>query len=154
MIQSALTGIPYFMMSFYGLPAGVEKRMDFFRARLLWQEDDQKRKYHLVKWSEVCRPKDMGGLGIQNLACMNKALLCKWWWKLYKTEGLWQDIVLEKYVKNRSMGNVQAKQGDSQFWRDILKHRDHFVSLCKFKIGDGDRTRFWEDWWIGNAPLS
>lgn len=52
LIQSSLTGIPYFMMSFYGLPVGVSKRMDYFRARLLWQEED-KRKYHLVKWSEV-----------------------------------------------------------------------------------------------------
>ena len=76
LIQSSLTGIPYFMMSFYGLPIGVGKRMDFFRARLLWQENDQKKKYHLVKLSEVCRPKDMGGLGIQNLTHMNKALLC------------------------------------------------------------------------------
>lgn len=61
LIQSSLTGIPFFMMSFYGLPVGVSKRMDFFRARLLWQEEGDKRKYHLVKWTEVCRPKDMGG---------------------------------------------------------------------------------------------
>ena len=26
--------------------------------------------------------------------------------------------------------------------------------MCKFKIGDGKRARFWEDWWIGNAPLN
>ena len=95
LIQSSLTGIPYFMISFYGLPVGVNKHMDFYRARFLWQEDDKKKKYHLVKWSEVCRPKDMGGLGIQNLAHMNKNLLCKWWWKVYNTEGLWQEIILK-----------------------------------------------------------
>ena len=48
-IQSSLTGIPYFMMSFYGLPVGVEKRMKFFRARLLWQERNEKKRYHLVR---------------------------------------------------------------------------------------------------------
>lgn len=57
LIQSSLTGIPYFMMSFYGLPVGVSKRMDYFRARLLCQEEEDKRKYHLVKWSEVCNQK-------------------------------------------------------------------------------------------------
>lgn len=46
LIQSSLTGIPYFMTSFYGLPVGVNKMMDFFRARLLWQEDVNKKKYH------------------------------------------------------------------------------------------------------------
>ena len=75
LIQSSLTGIPYFMMSFYDLPVGVEKRMNFFRARLLWQESNDKKKYHLARWGEVCKPKDMGGLGIHNLAFMNKALL-------------------------------------------------------------------------------
>lgn len=78
LIKSSLAGIPYFMMSFYGLPVGVNKRMVFFRARLLWQENLEKKKYHLVRWSKVCKPKDMGGLGIQNLALMNKALLRKW----------------------------------------------------------------------------
>mgnify|MGYP007071369644 CR=1 FL=1 len=78
LIQCSLTGIPYFTMSFYGLPVGVNRRMDFFSARLLRQQIiDKKRIYHLVKWSEVCKPKDMGGLRIQNLALMNKALLCK-----------------------------------------------------------------------------
>ena len=47
--QSSLTGIPYFMMSFYGLPVRVEKRMKFFRARLLWQESNEKKRYHLVR---------------------------------------------------------------------------------------------------------
>ena len=66
------------MMSFYGLPVGVNKRMDFYRAMLLWQEDDKKKKYHLVKWSEVCRPKDMGGLGVLKLDLRNISLLAKW----------------------------------------------------------------------------
>lgn len=44
LIQSSLTGIPNFMMSFYGLPVGLNKRMDFFRARILWQEEDKNKK--------------------------------------------------------------------------------------------------------------
>lgn len=81
------------MMFFYDLLVGVNKRMDCFRARLLWQEDANKEKNNLVKRSDVCKPKDMGGLGIQNLSLVNKALLCKWWWKLYNIEGLWQNII-------------------------------------------------------------
>lgn len=43
-IQSSLTGIPYSIMSFYGLHVGVNKRMYFSRARLLWQEEKDKKK--------------------------------------------------------------------------------------------------------------
>lgn len=28
---------------------------------------------------------------------MNLSLLCKWWWKLEKGEGLWQEIVTKKF---------------------------------------------------------
>lgn len=58
LIQSSLTGIPNFMMSFYGLPVGVNKIMIYF-TRLLWQEEEKNKNYNLVKWSEVCRPKDL-----------------------------------------------------------------------------------------------
>ena len=59
----------------------------------------------------------------------------------------------EKYQENKAIGNIIAREGDSQFWKELLKHRDHFTSLCKFAVGDGGNTRFWEDWWIGSAPL-
>jgi hypothetical protein len=71
-----------YMMYFYKIPVGVTKRADYFRARLVWQEDKDKRKYHLVKWTVVCQPKDQGGLGVINLEMMNKALLAKWFWIL------------------------------------------------------------------------
>lgn len=57
--------------------------------------------YHLVKWDKLCLPKQKGGLGIHDLRKMNLSLLCKWWWKLEKEAGTWQDIVQGKYVKNR-----------------------------------------------------
>lgn len=68
----------------------------------------------------------MGGLGIQNSSLMNKALLCKWWWKLFNTERLWQDVILNKYQKGASLSWSKSKQGDSQFWAELLKHKDHF----------------------------
>lgn len=95
----------------------------------------------------------MGGLGIQNLKLMNKALLCKWWWKIFSTEGLWQEVLISKYGKNKGLAEIKLRQGDSQFWSELMKHRDYFLSLCKFEIGTGENVRFWEDWWIQNKPL-
>ena len=59
----------------------------------------------------------------------------------------------EKYHGSKALGNITARQGDSQFQRELLKHKDHFTSLSKFQIGNGGNTRFWEDLWIGSAPL-
>ena len=35
-----------------------------------------------------------------------------------------------------------------------MKIRDLFYSFCRRKIGDGKKTRFWEDPWVTNIPFS
>jgi hypothetical protein len=59
-----------------------------------------KKTYCLVKWKKICRSKGKGGLGIMDLWKMNISLLCKWWWVLKNREGLWQEIVKTKYVRD------------------------------------------------------
>lgn len=77
LLVSCFSNDPLYMMSLVSLPKCPCKRMDFFRKRLLWQEKGVK-KYHLVKWEEVCPPKELGGLGVVDLKIMNICLLTKW----------------------------------------------------------------------------
>ena len=58
LLNSSLSSVPMYMLSFYELPKGVKDRMDYFRKRFLWQEDQGIRKYHLVNWPLVCSPRD------------------------------------------------------------------------------------------------
>ena len=62
LINSVLTSLPMFMLSFFEIPKGVRKRLDMFRSRFFWQSDGQKRKYRLTKWEIIRIPKDPGGL--------------------------------------------------------------------------------------------
>lgn len=64
LVQARLTNIPLFMMSFYPIPKGVIKKVDFYRARLVWQEDEDIKKYYLVKWETCCLPKEVGVWGL------------------------------------------------------------------------------------------
>lgn len=141
-------------MSFLEIPKGVIKRIDFFRKRLLWQEEAGTRKIHLVNWPTVCQPKDQGGLGITDLEIMNFCLLCKWIWKLENSSGLWQKILRRKYCKGKLFTQVSPKQGDSQFWSGILHVRDVFLGCCRRLVGNGKRTMFWVDEWWGEKPLA
>jgi hypothetical protein len=78
------------MMSFFSIPSGILKKLDYFRSRFFWQGDEHKNKYRLAKRSIVCQPKDQGDLGILDLKTKNKALLSKWLYKLLTFDGLWQ----------------------------------------------------------------
>jgi hypothetical protein len=77
LINSVLTNMVLYMISFFLLPKGVLHRLDYYRSRFFWQGDSEKKKYRLVKWSVICTPKDQGGLGIHDLQVENTALLGK-----------------------------------------------------------------------------
>jgi hypothetical protein len=66
LINLVLSSLPMYMMSFFEIPKGVCKKLDYFRFRF-WQSDENKRKYRLTKWSILCQPKDQSGLEIHNL---------------------------------------------------------------------------------------
>jgi hypothetical protein len=90
LINSVLTSLPIFMLSFLEIPVGVRKRIDYFRSRFFWQSHETKNKYRLTKWGIIYRPKEQGGLGVEVLEIKNKCLLRKWLFKRLTEEGIWQ----------------------------------------------------------------
>jgi len=43
LIDSVLSSLPMFMMFFFRIPKGVLKKSDYYRSRIFWQGDEQKR---------------------------------------------------------------------------------------------------------------
>jgi hypothetical protein len=74
-------------MSMFLLPKTIIKRMGKVRRKFFLQGGSLKKKYHLVKWSKICRAKKKGGLGVKNLRKVNISLQCKWWWVLKMMRG-------------------------------------------------------------------
>jgi hypothetical protein len=127
LINSVLTSLPMFMLSFLEIPIGVRKRLDFYRSRFFWQSDGHKKKYRLTKWNVICRPKDQGGLGIEVLELKNKSLLCKWLYKLLNEDGMWQEILHKKYLHSKTLSQVSAKPNDSPFWKGLMNVKEDFI---------------------------
>jgi hypothetical protein len=98
LINSVLSSLPIFMLSFFKIPKGVLEKIDYFISRFFWQNDSQKKKYRLTKCIIVCQPKDQGGLGIQNLEIQKQCLLSKWLFKLINKDGLCQTMLRNKYL--------------------------------------------------------
>ena len=96
----------------------------------------------------ICRPEDQGGLGIEVLELKNRCLLRKWLSKLLTEDGIWQDLLHNKYLYNKTLAEVQLKPTDSPFWKGLISVRDDFFNRGKFALGDGKTIRFWEDIWL------
>jgi hypothetical protein len=117
-----------FMLSFLEIPVGVRKRLDFYRSRFFWQSDENKKKYRLTKWNIICRPKDQGGLGIEVLELKNRCLLSKWLYKLFNEDGVWQELLHNKYLRQKTLSAVKAKPTDSPFWKRLTGVKDAFFT--------------------------
>jgi hypothetical protein len=46
LINSSLTSVPLYMLSFYRIPSGVKEKLDKIRNSFLWGETEDKKKYH------------------------------------------------------------------------------------------------------------
>lgn len=153
LLMSCLSSIPIYCMSMYLLPKTVIKRMDKTRKRFMWQGGSMKKKYHLVKWTKLCLPKQKGGLGVHDLRKMNLSLLSKWWWKFEQNSGTWQEIVQKKYVHNRPITQLKSRPGNSPVWNDLIKVKNLYLRGRVMAVGNGEKTDFWNDTWCGSVAL-
>jgi hypothetical protein len=55
--NSYLSSLPTYIMRFYLFSQGTHKKMDQTRVRFFWRGASGDFKYHVVKWSAVCRSK-------------------------------------------------------------------------------------------------
>ena len=153
LINSVLSNFSMFMLSFFEVPRGVLKRLDYYRSRFFWQSDGHKKKYRLIKWGVLCTPKDQGGLGILDLDLQNRCLLSKWVFRLINEDGIWQRLLRNKYLRHKTITQVEYMPGDSHFWSSLMKVKNDFLRMGKFMVGDGSQTRFWEDAWLETIPF-
>ncbi|RVW49339.1 LINE-1 reverse transcriptase-like [Vitis vinifera] len=90
----------------------VRMRLEKIQRDFLWGGGALEQRPHLVRWNLVCLEKKKGGLGVRNLALMNKALLGKWNWRFAtEREVLWKKVISHKYGVERGVGVLGPKEG-------------------------------------------
>lgn len=62
LIKSILNNLPLYYMSLFEMRKGIANRLEQLLRIFLWVENEESRKVHLVRWSEVTKPKGVGGL--------------------------------------------------------------------------------------------
>jgi hypothetical protein len=153
LVDSCLSNLPSYIMAMFLLNKTFIEKLDVHRRRFFWHGKKQKKGYYMVKWTRVCRSKKKGVLGVKDIRKQNISLLCKWWWKLETLDGLWQDIVKAKYLRNKTVATVSSKFNDSPCWKAILKVKDTYFAGRKVVLNNGNITRLWKDPIMGEQPF-
>ena len=156
LIKSTLSSLPTYFMSLFPIPGSVALQIDKIQRDFLWGGMREGKKFHLVNWSQVCQPLKMGGLGIWNLRLFNQALLGKWLWRFGNEENaFWRHLISAKY--GNSFGGWTTREVNGPYgcglWKHIIKGWGMFACHLHFEVGDGSKTKFWDNVWCGSCSL-
>jgi len=77
--KEILQTIPIYMLSALPAPKGVLQQIRNIQRDFLWGKREEKKKWALVAWDKICKPKSHGGLGLHDPDILNKVLGAKIW---------------------------------------------------------------------------
>lgn len=132
-IKSVLRSVPVYTMMAESLPR-ARKEIDSICRKFFWAGNDNS--VHgkcMVAWEIVCRPTELGGLGVSDLRLAGYTLQT-WWLSLRQSDHdrAWSQLPIN------TEPHVQA-----------------FFSASTFTVvGDGRQTLFWKDKWIQGDCIS
>jgi len=133
LVNSVLSSIPVYHMTSFPLSKWAIKRIDRIRRNFLWKgADDARKGTCLVNWRRVNRAKSLGGLGVKDLTCFNRALRLRWEWLHWAEPSRpWTGMSISMAAEEEEL----------------------FKACTVISIGNGVRTNFWKDRWLkGQAP--
>ena len=94
LINSVLNSITIFFLSFMTMPVEVWKQIVRLQRCFLWGGSKGGNKISWASWSNICKPKREGALGVRDIRLVNLALFGKWRWRiLAEGDGLWRSIL-------------------------------------------------------------
>ena len=128
LVKSKMSAVPVYTAIAISISPWVLKCVDKRRRAFLWKGTESVSGGHCaLAWPKVCRPLDLGGLGIPDLRLQGHALCMRWLW---------------------------AKSTDpNRPWATLPDHTenlvlDMFCASISVEIGNGQRSYFWTDRWI------
>eukprot|EP00253_Pinus_taeda_P026312 PITA_26312 len=97
--KAILQSILIYMLFSIPSPAGVINNIRNIQRDFLWGKGEEKKKWALVAWDRVCKPKSHGGLGLHDPGILNRVLGAKIYWRwLKEIQAPWAKLWKHNYA--------------------------------------------------------
>ena len=149
LIKSVAQAIPTYSMSCFRLPRGLCQEINSILRKFWWGCKAGERKACWVAWSDMTKPRYMGGLGFRDIELFNLALLARQAWRVLQSpDSLSARILKARYFPATEFLQADLGSRPSQVWRAILDGRDTLKQGIIKRIGTGEATDPWNDNWL------
>ncbi|KAL9680174.1 hypothetical protein QQ045_018052 [Rhodiola kirilowii] len=125
LVSSVLQAMVFFWARVCILPKTVIQVVNAICARFLWRGNCDKKGGNLVKWEDVCREREEGGLGLKNIEMMNYAMVIgQMWGKKDSRSSLWQEWLDKYWSKGKHWWEVGVNSNNSWVLRRLAQCKD------------------------------
>jgi hypothetical protein len=157
LLKSILQAIPAYLFSALAAPQSVIKKIRNLQRNFLWHGHNSDKKWALVSWDKVCKPKALGGLGLRDPGKLNNTMGAKIWWRWIKNPiEIWAQLWNYKYapdIQHSHWIRMQDKIQGSNIWNAAWRNRPLIQEHTFWEVHNGQTARFWNDSWQQMPPL-
>jgi len=108
LIRSVIFSLTNFWIAAFRLPKACIQEIDKLCSSFLWSGPSMNPRKVKVAWTEVCTPKNEGGLGLWSIEEANKVSVLKLIWRILSAKGsLWVEWVKKYFIRKGSFSAVK-----------------------------------------------
>ena len=137
LLKAVIQAILTYAMSCFKLLITLCNEIESLIKKFWWGQQGEQRKIYWSKWSTLCKPKSLGGIGFRDLQKFNDVMLSKQVWRLLANE----DSLFYRFFKAKIFPTgciLEAKEGTGSFaWKSILKGREIIQKGMLWRVGNG-----------------
>ncbi|KAL4341461.1 hypothetical protein GQ457_08G020710 [Hibiscus cannabinus] len=139
-------------MQCFLFPSSLCNELEAILNIFWWRNYGANKDIHWAKWSDLCFPKSMGGMGFRNLAQFNIALLVKQGWNIVANPScLLARVLKEKYFPNTELLHSRVGRHPSYTWKSIWCAQGLLESDIGWRVGSSYSINIWSEAWIDGA---
>ncbi|WZZ52529.1 hypothetical protein YC2023_052636 [Brassica napus] len=154
MVASVIYGLVNFWSSVFVLPKSFYAKIDSLCAAFLWNNTTTSASGARVSWSDLCRPKAEGGLGIRLLEEYQEVFRLKRTWNyLSNNNSLWVGWVKNNVFHWSSFWVMADTPRFPPAIRSMIQLKPQLTNLLRCVLGNGETASFWYDSWTPLGPL-
>ncbi|XP_056691659.1 uncharacterized protein [Spinacia oleracea] len=149
LINSVLVAMASHVLSCMEIPLSISYKIDSILARFFWAKGPNTG-MHWVNRKIIQLPKGLGGLGVRNMATLNKALLMRQAWRVIKNpQSLLGKAFFRKFPSSlKGVPSTISGKRFSSGMRGIGRATNLLLQGCDWKIGNGKTVVAGRDRWV------
>jgi hypothetical protein len=118
-------------------------------CKFWWGSSQDRKRIHWIKWSQLCKHKQEGGLGFKGIRAFNEDLLAKQGWKcITQPDSILTRTLKAKYFPKCDFLHAKPNRIMSYTWHSILQAGWILKKGGLWNIGNGKSVQIWDDNWL------